>query len=121
MRGSRWRRSALGFDFAAVTGVARHVRFAVGELGVDLAHQIEHHERRGFLRVVVAGPFALHVAVGAGLAEGLAGAGAGTGIAQGLQTGQPMAWAERDSIAWASSLIDAQAVRRAAKVTARRP
>jgi hypothetical protein len=47
---------------SAMARVATDMHFAIGELGVDVVHHLDHEARRGLLRVFVAGEIRWHVA-----------------------------------------------------------
>ena len=46
------------------------MHLTVGKLSIDVIHQLDHVARGGFLRVLIAGEIALHMAKGALLTEG---------------------------------------------------
>jgi hypothetical protein len=47
---------------SAMARVATDMYFAIGELGVDVVHHLDHEARRGLLRIFVAGEIRWHVA-----------------------------------------------------------
>lgn len=46
-----------------MAGIATDVRFAVGELGIDVVHHLEHHARRHLHLLLVARPVSGDVAI----------------------------------------------------------